>query len=160
MAPPAAIALALVILLVPPSRDPAAPRLDGLGLALSIVTIGLLIYTIIEAPGRGWTRHRHARAAAAIPPRLLTQSRNSVGAALAGVRQLATSNPHAAQLLTSAAGHAFFDGFQVGCLVAAGVAFTGAVLVVIILPARPTGPAEAELPAAPQAGELSSQGRN
>jgi EmrB/QacA subfamily drug resistance transporter len=354
MAPPAAIALALVILFVPPSRDPAAPRLDGLGLALSTVTIGLLIYTIIEAPGRGWTAREtlagfggaaaalivfvlwerrvaqpmldvelfknlrfsaasgaisvaffallgfiflitmyfqflhgyspfstgvrlipvavglgissgvgpslavrlgnnrvvgaglalmavgfawiststadtsyleivaqmlvssagvgfatapateaimgvvdkdkagvgsavndanrlfggtlgvavigsvfasiyvHAlitsRAAAAIPPRLLTESRNSVGAALAGARQLATSNPHAAHLLAAAAGHAFFGGFQVGCLVAAGVAVTGAILVVIILPARPAGPAEAELPPAPQAGELSSQG--
>ena len=55
MAPPAAVALLLVIWLVPPSRDPAAPRLDGLGLGLSTATIGLLIYTIIEVPGRGWT---------------------------------------------------------------------------------------------------------
>ena len=50
MAPPAAIAMLLVILFVPPSRNPSAPRLDGLGLVLSTVTIGLLVYTVIEAP--------------------------------------------------------------------------------------------------------------
>jgi EmrB/QacA subfamily drug resistance transporter len=39
---------------VPTSRDPAAPRLDMAGLALSIAGVGLLVYTIIEAPDRGW----------------------------------------------------------------------------------------------------------
>jgi EmrB/QacA subfamily drug resistance transporter len=339
MAPPAAIALLLVILLIPASRDPAAPRLDGLGLGLSTATIGLLIYTIIEAPGRGWTSpgtlagfggaavalvafvlwerrvavpmldvelfknlrfsaasgaisvaffalfgfiflitmyfqflhnyspfstglrlipvaaglgissavgpslavrlgnnrvvgaglalmaagfawiststadtsyleivaqmlvssagigfatapateaimgvvHKdkagvgsavndanrlfggtlgvavigsvfaslyvHAiatsRVVAAVPSRLLTQSKNSVGAALAGAQHLAKSNPRAGHLLAVAANHAFFDGFRVGCLVAAGVAVAGAVLVVIVLPARPADSAEA-----------------
>jgi EmrB/QacA subfamily drug resistance transporter len=340
MAPPAAIALVLVIVFVPPSRDPSTPRLDALGLALSTVTVGLLIYTIIEAPGLGWTAPRtlagfggaalaliafawwerrveapmldvelfknlrfsaasgaisiaffalfgfiflvtmyfqfihgyspfatglrlipvalgmgisssagpslavrlgsnavvaaglalmaggfawistssahtsyieivgqmvvsaagigfatapateaimgvvhknkagvgsavndanrlfggtlgvaiigsvfasiyvHAidtsKVASLIPSHLLTQSKNSVGGALEGARQLATSNSHAAYLLATAAGHAFFDGFRVGCLVAAGVALVGAVLVVIILPARPADSAEAE----------------
>lgn len=55
MGPPAAVAIVLVILFVPPSRDPSAPRLDSLGLALSTVTIGLLVYTVIEGPGRGWS---------------------------------------------------------------------------------------------------------
>ncbi len=55
MAPPAVVAMLLVIFFVPPSRDPSAPRLDVLGLALSTVTIGLLVYTVIEAPGRGWS---------------------------------------------------------------------------------------------------------
>jgi hypothetical protein len=68
-----------------------------------------------------------------------------VGAALLGARQLATSNPHAASLLTTAAHHAFFDGFKAGCVVAAGVALAGAVFVAIVLPARPTESIEAEL---------------
>src|SRR5262245_25855716 len=54
MAPAAALAIALVVVAVPPSRDPAAPRLDPTGLVLSTVAIGLLTYTIIEAPNRGW----------------------------------------------------------------------------------------------------------
>jgi len=341
MAPAAAIALVLVILFVPSSKDPAAPRLDGLGLGLSTLTIGLLVYTIIEAPGRGWSAtgtlagfagaavaliafvlwerrvtepmldvelfknprfsaasgaisvaffalfgfiflvtmyfqflhgyspfstgvrlipvavgmgmasgvgpslavrlgnnrvvgaglammavglawiatssadtsylqtigqmlvssagigfatapateaimgvvHKdkagvgaavndanrlfggtlgvaiigsvfasiyvHAivssRAAAVIPARLLTQSEDSVGGALIGAHALARSNPHAAALLTLAAHHAFFDGFKVGCLVAAGAALVGAVIVVIVLPARPDDAIDVEL---------------
>jgi EmrB/QacA subfamily drug resistance transporter len=52
--PVAAVALILGHRLVPTSKDPEAPRLDRVGFALSIVGIGLLVYTTIEAPGRGW----------------------------------------------------------------------------------------------------------
>lgn len=352
MAPAAAIALVLVIFLVPPSRDPAAPRMDLLGLLLSIVAIGLLIYTIIEAPLRGWSAsgtvagfagaavalvafvlwerrvaepmldvelfknlrfsaasgaisvaffslfgfiflvtvyfqlmhgyspfatgvrllpvafgmgiasglgptlavrvgnktvvgaglgllaaflvwlstssadtsylqtvgqmlmgsigiglstapateaimgvvpkakagvgaavndanrlfggtlgvavigsvfvsiYVHAiatsRAATAIPSNLLAQSKTSVGAALIAARKLAASNPHAATLLTASAHNAFFDGFRVGCLVAAGVAFAGAIFVVIFLPAYPTQSAEEELLQLVRAGQIDS----
>jgi EmrB/QacA subfamily drug resistance transporter len=48
-------ALALVALLVPTSRDPEAARFDPVGFLLSIAAITLLVYTIIEAPNRGWT---------------------------------------------------------------------------------------------------------
>ena len=44
-----------------------------------------------------------------------------------------SSTPHAAS---------FFDGFQVGCLVAAGVLFIGAAFVARFLPAHPTPPLE------------------
>jgi hypothetical protein len=85
-----------------------------------------------------------SRAATVIPSRLLAQSKDSVGAALAGAAQLAHSNAYAAGLLSSAAHNAFFDGFRVGCLVAAGVALVGAVVVALALPAQPTQSAEAE----------------
>ena len=41
--------------LVPESRDPAAPRTDYLGAALSITGLATLVWAIIEAPSRGWT---------------------------------------------------------------------------------------------------------
>jgi EmrB/QacA subfamily drug resistance transporter len=43
------------IWLVPESRDPAAPRLDIVGALLSIVGLTALVWSIIEAPTRGWT---------------------------------------------------------------------------------------------------------
>ena len=46
--------IALVALFVPASRNPLAHRLDYLGLVLSGAFMGLLVYTIIEAPDRGW----------------------------------------------------------------------------------------------------------
>ena len=42
-------------LLVPTSRDPHAPRLDPVGLVLSIVGVVSLVWAIIEAPSHGWT---------------------------------------------------------------------------------------------------------
>ena len=54
MTPVAALAGVLVFGFVPSSRDPNAPPLDRAGFFLSTATVGLLVYTIIEAPGRGW----------------------------------------------------------------------------------------------------------
>jgi len=54
LVPVAAVAAVAAYLLVPESRAGDAPRLDLPGLALSSSAIGLLVYTIIEAPGRGW----------------------------------------------------------------------------------------------------------
>ncbi|MDQ6724727.1 MAG: DHA2 family efflux MFS transporter permease subunit [Actinomycetota bacterium] len=53
--PVAAVAMALGAWLIPKTKDPAAPRLDLLGFVLSIVGIVAVVYTTIEAPGRGWT---------------------------------------------------------------------------------------------------------
>jgi EmrB/QacA subfamily drug resistance transporter len=58
MAPVAAVAGLLVARYVPTSRDPRAPRIDGLGFALSSAMVGLLVYTIIEAPSHGWASAR------------------------------------------------------------------------------------------------------
>ncbi|MHB8340909.1 MAG: MFS transporter, partial [Mycobacteriales bacterium] len=54
LVPVAVVAAAAVYRLVPESRDPAAAPLDLPGLAASSAVIGLLVYTIIQAPGRGW----------------------------------------------------------------------------------------------------------
>src|SRR3954467_10301989 len=54
--PVALIALALCRPLVPESKDPAAPKLDPFGAALSIAGLTTLLWGIIEAGGdRGWT---------------------------------------------------------------------------------------------------------
>lgn len=52
--PLALFAMALVIALVPTSRDPETPPLDWAGLVLSTFAIGLLVFGIIEAPEVGW----------------------------------------------------------------------------------------------------------
>jgi EmrB/QacA subfamily drug resistance transporter len=54
MAPIAALAALLTARNVPSSRDPNAPRTDRAGFAISTAMIGLLVYTIIEAPNQGW----------------------------------------------------------------------------------------------------------
>jgi len=38
--------------------DPSANKTDGPGLVLSTAAMALLIYTIIEAPGHGWSSAR------------------------------------------------------------------------------------------------------
>jgi EmrB/QacA subfamily drug resistance transporter len=55
MAPVAAVTFLGAAFFVPTSRDPATPPVDVVGLVLSTVAIGTLVYTIIEAPDRGWT---------------------------------------------------------------------------------------------------------
>jgi EmrB/QacA subfamily drug resistance transporter len=47
--------IALAALFVPGSKDPVPHGLDFPGLILSSVFMGLLVYTVIEAPNRGWT---------------------------------------------------------------------------------------------------------
>lgn len=55
LVPVALIAAGLAFAFVPESRDPAQARLDLPGLITSSATVGTLVYTIIEAPNRGWT---------------------------------------------------------------------------------------------------------
>ncbi len=52
--PVTAVAITAAVILVPESKDQAAPRLDWGGVALSIAAIGALVFTIIEAPEWGW----------------------------------------------------------------------------------------------------------
>jgi EmrB/QacA subfamily drug resistance transporter len=53
--PIVALAIVLVIALVPTSRDPRGLPLDVPGAALSILTLGALLFGIIEGPELGWT---------------------------------------------------------------------------------------------------------
>jgi EmrB/QacA subfamily drug resistance transporter len=54
LVPVALLAAAVVYRVVPESRDPNAPALDRRGLLTASVAISALVYTIIEAPSRGW----------------------------------------------------------------------------------------------------------
>jgi EmrB/QacA subfamily drug resistance transporter len=58
LAPIAALALVLVAVSVPTSRDPSAPPADRAGLVLSTVGMVALTYTVIEAPTYGWSAVR------------------------------------------------------------------------------------------------------
>ncbi|MFM9138763.1 MAG: MFS transporter, partial [Actinomycetota bacterium] len=49
------IALVLGAIYLPTSKDPNPHRLDFAGLGLSIAAVGLLVFTVIEGPHRGWT---------------------------------------------------------------------------------------------------------
>jgi EmrB/QacA subfamily drug resistance transporter len=49
------IGLVLGYFLVPESKDPSHGRLDPVGAGLSIVSLGGILWAIIEGPDRGWT---------------------------------------------------------------------------------------------------------
>ncbi len=51
----AVAAIAGTLRVVPESADPDAPRLDRTGALISLVSLGVLVYSVIEAPTRGWT---------------------------------------------------------------------------------------------------------
>jgi EmrB/QacA subfamily drug resistance transporter len=48
------IGIIATAMVVPTSRDPHSPRIDGAGALLSIVGLGALVWSIIEAPSAGW----------------------------------------------------------------------------------------------------------
>jgi EmrB/QacA subfamily drug resistance transporter len=53
--PVALVGLVAAVWLVPNSRNPTPGRPDPVGTVLSISGLGLLLWGMIEAPGRGWT---------------------------------------------------------------------------------------------------------
>lgn len=52
--PVALLAAGLTLALVPESKDPSVARIDVPGLLASVVLLGSLVHTVIEAPERGW----------------------------------------------------------------------------------------------------------
>jgi EmrB/QacA subfamily drug resistance transporter len=49
-----AIAIAGTLSFVPESADPDAPRIDSVGAGIAVIGLTSLVYSIIEAPNRGW----------------------------------------------------------------------------------------------------------
>jgi len=58
MTPVAAVGALLVALSVPSSKDPASPRIDLPGFAMSTGAMAAVVYTIIQAPEVGWSSGR------------------------------------------------------------------------------------------------------
>jgi EmrB/QacA subfamily drug resistance transporter len=54
----ATIALLGTLRFVPESADPDAPRLDIVGAVLAVISLVLIVYSVIEAPDRGWLTAR------------------------------------------------------------------------------------------------------
>ncbi len=59
LVPVALITIGMTLAFVPESRDPAVPPLDKTGLVVSVAMLGLLTFTIIEAPDHGWLERAH-----------------------------------------------------------------------------------------------------
>ena len=97
-----------------------------LGATLGVAIIGS-VYASLYASGI-------QDAAGSLPAPALDAASESIGAALAVSNQLGP----AGQPLLEASQAAFFDGFQLGCLVAAGVLIAGAAFAARYLPSRPT----------------------
>jgi EmrB/QacA subfamily drug resistance transporter len=73
-----------------------------------------------------------------LPPQAADAARESVGGAFIAAQRIADAGlGSAAAQLQDAASSAFFDGFAIGCLVAAGVALLGALVAAVLLPAHP-----------------------
>ncbi|MHA3700603.1 MFS transporter [Jatrophihabitans sp. YIM 134969] len=53
--PLAAAAIVLTLWCVPDSRDPAAARLDVVGVLASVAAVVAVVWSVIEGPNRGWT---------------------------------------------------------------------------------------------------------
>jgi EmrB/QacA subfamily drug resistance transporter len=103
-----------------------------LGATLGVAIIGS-VYASLYASGI-------QDAAGSAPAPALDAASDSIGAALAVSNQLGP----AGQPLLEASQAAFFDGFQLGCLVAAGVLIAGAAFAARFLPSRPTLTTEPE----------------
>jgi EmrB/QacA subfamily drug resistance transporter len=54
----AVVAIIGTLRLVPESADPDAPRVDWVGAGIAVAGLGVLVYSIIEAPTEGWSSLR------------------------------------------------------------------------------------------------------
>ena len=55
----AAVAIIGAARFIPESAEPGAPRLDLVGAALTVAGLGVLVYSVIEAPTHGWGSATH-----------------------------------------------------------------------------------------------------
>jgi EmrB/QacA subfamily drug resistance transporter len=110
-----------------------------LGATLGVAVIGS-IYASVYASRLGSALPRQ------LPPTAAAVAQQSVGAAFQTAAQLDTAHQTTlARTLHDTAANAFFDGFSVACLVAAGVALAGAVMAAALIPAQPPQPGAAPL---------------
>ena len=85
---------------------------------------------------------------ATFPAEVLAPARDSIGAALVVAGRLTEAGqPAIAAQLAALARTGVLDGWAVGCLVAAGVAFVGAAITALVLPAQPTAAPTSARPA-------------
>jgi EmrB/QacA subfamily drug resistance transporter len=83
-----------------------------------------------------------------LPDAAASAGNRSVGGALGAADQLAASGQAGlAVALRDSASVAFFDGFEIACLVAAAVAIVGAIMALVLLPAQPPQAAAEDLEA-------------
>jgi hypothetical protein len=102
-----------------------------LGATLGVAVIGSIYASI-------YSSRLTANLPSGTPGSVASSADRSVGEAFGAATQLAAGG-HAelAQALHNAAAAAFFDGFEVACLVAAAVSAVGAILAVVLIPSQP-----------------------
>jgi EmrB/QacA subfamily drug resistance transporter len=120
-----------------------------LGGTLGVAVIGSIyasLYASRLADGLG----------ARLPGTAADAAKESVGGAFGAADQLAAGgHVGLATTLHDAASTAFFHGFEIACLVAAGVAIAGALVALVLLPAHPTTSGE-EMPEPQALGTLAT----
>ncbi len=102
-----------------------------LGATIGVAVIGSIYASI-------YSSRLTANLPSGIPDSVANSADRSVGEAFGAASQLAAGR-HAdlARTLHDAAAAAFFDGFEVACLVAAAVSAVGAILAVVLIPSQP-----------------------
>ena len=120
---------------VPKEKAGVASAVNGstrlFGGTLGVAVIG-------SAAASLYTGQLAALLPAGLPARALTAARGSVGGATVAAQQLSQAGlERLAHAVENAAVSAFLHSFTGGCLVAAGAAAAGVLLVAIFLPARP-----------------------
>jgi EmrB/QacA subfamily drug resistance transporter len=102
-----------------------------LGATLGVAVVGS-VYASIYGSRLG------SRLPDRLPPTAAAVARHSVGGAFETAARLGAGHRTSlARMLHDAASSAFFDGFEVACLVAAGVVLIGAVMAAVLIPAQP-----------------------
>jgi hypothetical protein len=136
---------------VPKQKAGIASAVNGstrlFGGTLGVAVIGSVAASL-------YTSRLTALLPAGLPGQAITAAKGSVGGAAVAAQQLARAGlVGPARTLSDAAVAAFMHSLSGACLVAAGVAAVGVLLVALWLPARPQSPADAQLAvgAAPQA---------
>ncbi len=113
---------------LPPARAGSGAALNNttqfVGAALGVAVVGSVLSSLYSSS--------LAPATALLPPAAAEAAGGSIGAALGVASQLGSAGPP----LAEAARVAFVDGMRGGMFTAAAVAFAGAVLVILFLPAR------------------------